>query len=81
MKSIPDGDLAKWKGRLLAATPSVVLREMAESYGVNRSALGFMIADLFPGDSLHAVQAVWNWDFEKSPRRGISDAELDALLG
>ncbi|WP_280190174.1 hypothetical protein [Delftia sp. PS-11] len=77
--NVPAGDIEKWRARLGAATPSVVLREMAEAYGANKSALGFMVADLYLDVGTPVVQAVWKWDINRTGR-GLSDADLDELL-
>ena len=73
-------DIEKWRSRLCGfLSPSAVLREMAEAYGVNKSTLGFMLSDLHPDTSAEAVQAVWLWDIAKNGK-GFSDAELDDIL-
>lgn len=77
--NVPAGDIEKWRARLAVTAPSVVLREMAEAYGVNKSALGFMVADLYLDVETPAVQAVWRWDIDRTGR-GLTDADLDELL-
>lgn len=77
--NVPPGDVEKWRARLSAAAPSVVLREMAEAYGANKSALGFMVADLYLDVGTPVVQAVWQWDIDQTGR-GLTDADLNELL-
>lgn len=76
---VPAGDIEKWRGRLSVAAPSVVLREMAEAYGANKSALGFMVADLYADVETPVVQAVWKWDIDRTGR-GLTDEDLNELL-
>ena len=77
--NVPTEDIEKWRVRLGVAAPSVVLREMAAAYGANKSALGFMVADLYPDVETLMVQAVWQWDIDHKGK-GLSDTELDKLL-
>ena len=79
MMNIPQNDIPKWRIRFKESTPSEVLREMASVYSANKSALGFMLAEIYEAASTPEVQAVWTWDFERN-NRGISDADLDAIL-
>ena len=76
---IPEADIERWQLRFASFGPSATLREMAETYSANKSTLGFMVADLIPGVTVAAVQAVWNWDI-KRVGHGLSDIELDDLL-
>lgn len=62
-----------------ATTPSVALREMAEAYGANKSASGFMVADLYSDVETSVVQTICEWDIDRT-RRGLTDAALDELL-
>lgn len=77
--NVPIEDVERWRARLRQAAPSTVLREMADAYGVTKSTLGFMVADLYLDVGTPAVQAVWTWDIGRTGR-GLSDAELDGLL-
>jgi hypothetical protein len=76
---LPLEDLERWRRRLAEARPSVVLREMADVYQVNRSTLGFFFADVWPGVLTPDVQAVWAWDLARNGK-GLTDEALDALL-
>ncbi|WP_454692396.1 hypothetical protein [Achromobacter aloeverae] len=77
--NLPSEDIEKWRERLRTAMPSAVLREMAAAYGVNKSALGFMVVDLYREVYTPVVQAVWKWDIHQTGR-GLSDADLDRVL-
>ena len=77
--SLPPEDLPRWEQRLREDRPSVVLREMAEVYQVNRSTLGFFFADVWLDVRTPDVQAVWGWDLARNGR-GLTDDALDALL-
>ena len=76
---MPIEDIQKWRDRLFVLAPSAVLREIADAYGANKSALGFMLSDLHPDISSEEVTAVWSWDIAKNGK-GFSDAELDEIL-
>jgi hypothetical protein len=76
---VPSADLEKWRARLREAAPSAVLREMASAYGANKSALGFMVSDLYRDVDALAVQLVWKWDIDRTGR-GLTDKELDEVL-
>lgn len=77
--NVPPGDVEKWRARLSEVSPSMVLREMAAAYGANKSALGFMVADLYRDVETPVVQAVWKWDIDQTGR-GLTDADLDEIL-
>jgi len=79
MHNIPAEDIEKWRARLGSVAPSVVLREIAAAYEVNRSALGFMLTDLFRKVKTPSVQAVWGWDINRAGR-GLTDKDLDEFL-
>lgn len=58
---------------------TVVLRELASKYGVNRSVVGFFMADLLTEQHLIAVQLVWMWDLNQTGK-GLIDEQLEDEL-
>jgi hypothetical protein len=64
---------------LKSSPPSTSLRAVAEKFGLHRSALGFLAADVYENIMTPEVQAIWHWDLSEKGV-GHSDEELDELL-
>lgn len=77
--SIPRQDIGRWLLRLREASPSKVLREIAEAYGADRPQLAMMLGDLFGEVSTTEVQMVWHWNLS-GKGRGLCDADIDKAL-
>lgn len=76
----PNAEAAKMlRDELRSSLPSKAFRAVAATFGLNRSELGFLAADVYENIMTPEVQAIWLWDLNQKGA-GHSDEELDALL-
>ncbi len=77
--SQPTDVLSAIRSELAVSQPSSAFRSVGVRFGLTRSELGFLAADVYENVMTPDVQALWHWDFAQNGR-GHTDAELDALL-
>jgi hypothetical protein len=78
LQQSPEVVAAVWK-ELQTSSPSKAFRTIGTRYGLDRSALGFLAADVYVDIMTPQVQAIWHWDLQQNGK-GHSDEELDQLL-
>lgn len=64
---------------LKTGSVSAGLRRLSARFSLNKTALGWLAADVYENLTTPEMQAIWMWDFEGSGK-GSSDRELDETL-
>lgn len=64
---------------LIKGPLSAALRRLANRFGLERTNVAWVAAEVFDNMFVPDIQAIWEWDLE-GRGDGHSDAELDAML-
>lgn len=64
---------------LMQGPPAAALRRIAQRFGLQRTNLAWVAAEVFDNMFVPDLQAIWAWDLE-GEGKGHSDAELDVML-
>lgn len=71
--------IAALRQEVQCSTPAKALRKVAQLFGLRRTDLAFVAAELFENILTPEVQAIWQWDLDLKGS-GHTDEELNQLL-